>query len=219
MSDAYEYRTVRIERGAWRRFSESVAGPLSDATRESDGVVFALFAGVIGFATDEGVLIRAWPDTDALVQHADRTLGGAAALVESSVERLAPTVRPLDATPPRETGVYAHRWFWLQPQDWPEFVRLSEDGIWPYFESDNCRIIGLWRSIEPGPLAKALLVTRYPSVAHWERTRLQSPDAPPGADERLYRAAQEAGRRRAEITQRSVVRLTRLVVPPDAMRT
>jgi len=42
---------------------------------------------------------------------------------------------------------------------------------------------------------------------------LQSDDAPPGADERLYRAAQEAGRRRAELTERSVVRLTRLLLP------
>lgn len=183
------------------------------ATKAAGGSVFALCVGVIGFASDEGTLIRAWPDDDTLAREAARTLAPADMVVESAVERLVPTTRPLDATPPRTAGVYAHRWFWLQPQDWDEFQRLSQDGIWPFFESDGCQIVGLWRSAEPGPLTKSLLITRYPSVAHWERTRLQSPDAPPGADEDLYRRAQDAGRRRAELTERSIVRLTRLILP------
>ena len=207
----YEYRTVRIERAGWRALERAIDDGVADATRAAGGSVFALFAGMIGFASDEGVLVRAWPDTENLAQQGERTLSSATQIIESEVERLAPSVRPIDATPPREQGVYAHRWFWLQPQDWTEFVRLSEEGIWPYFESDGCRIIGLWRSMEPGPLAKALLITRYPSVAHWERTRLQSDEVPSGADERLYRAAQDAGRHRAQMTVRSIVRLTRLV--------
>jgi len=208
----YEYRTMRIERGGWPALARTIAEHIDEATRAAGGSSFALFAGVIGMANDEGVLMRAWPDIDAVGKHAAATLERAA-IVESSVERLTPGPRPLDATPPREDGVYAHRWFWLQPADWTEFQTLSEDGVWPYFESDGCRIVGLWRSMEPGPLAKALLITRYPSVAHWERTRLQSPDAPPGADARLYERARTAARRRAEITIRSVVSLTRLLVP------
>ena len=65
--------------------------------------------------------------------------------------------------------------------------------------------------MEPGQPEKALLVTYYPTVAHWERTRLQSPEPPPGADERLYRQAQDAGRARNTLTERSIVRLTTLV--------
>ena len=208
----YEYRTLRTERAGWRALAQAVAGPVSEATRDAGGSVFLLCAGMIGMASDEGVIVRAWPDSDALARHADSTLA-AASIVESRVERLAPGPRPLDATPPREPGIYAHRWFWLQPQDWAEFQEISERGVWPYFESDGCRIIGLWRSMEPGPLAKALLVTRYPSVAHWERTRLQSPDPPPGADERLYASARDAAQRRAAITQRSIVSLTRIILP------
>ena len=207
----YEYRTLRTERGELGALTRRVHGSVESATRDAGGNVLALFAGMIGLATDEGVLVRAWPDGETLARESERTLTSATQIIESEVERLAPSVRPVDATPPREPGVYAHRWFWLQPQDWAEFVRFSEEGIWPYFESDGCRIIGLWRSMEPGPLAKALLVTRYPSVAHWERTRLQSADVPPGADERLYRAAQGAGEHRAHLTVRSIVRLTRLL--------
>ena len=211
MADLYEYRTIQIERGGWRALPERVAGAFAGGTSDAGGAVYALFAGMIGFASDEGVLMRAWRDDDAFAASAERTLSALPGIVESRAERLFPGVRPLDASPPRADGVYAHRWFWLQPQDWAEFQRLSEDGVWPYFESDGCNVMGLWRSAEPGPLAKALLITRYPSVAHWERTRLQSPDAPPGADERLYRAAQDAGRRRADLTERSIVRLTHLL--------
>ncbi|TAK56687.1 MAG: hypothetical protein EPO22_13300 [Dehalococcoidia bacterium] len=209
----YEYRTVRLERASWPRLTDAVFGPVDRATSAAGGCVFALCAGLIGFASDEGTIVRAWPDGDTLAREADRTLAGADMIVASTVERLVPTARPLDATPPRAAGVYAHRWFWLQAQDWDEFQRLSVEGVWPFFESDGCQIIGLWRSAEPGPLCKSLLVTRYPSVAHWERTRLLSPDAPAGANEDLYRRAQQAGRRRAELTERSIVRLTRLLLP------
>lgn len=208
----YEYRSVRIPRASWATVADAAFGPVDAATRAAGGSSFALFSGLIGLASDEGVLMRAWPDDAALTSECERTAADLPVL-EESVERLVPSVRPLDATPPRLDGVYAHRWFWLQPADWQEFQRLSEDGVWPFFESDGCRIIGLWRSAEPGPLCKAVLVTRYASVAHWERTRLQSPEAPPDSDEALYRRAQDAGRRRAALTERSIVRLTRLILP------
>jgi hypothetical protein len=206
----YDYWTMRIRRGAWREVAAWLRGAGGDATRDAGGTMFGLFAGMIGFASDEGVVITAWPDADARGAAGDM-MALVPDVVEAERERLVPTARPLDATPPRADGVYAHRWFWLQPQDWAEFQALSEDGVWPYFESDGCRIIGLWRSMEPGQPATALLVTRYPSVAHWERTRLQSPEPPAGADERLYHRARDSGQRRNELTERSIVRLTRLI--------
>lgn len=215
---AYEYRTVRIARGAWPAVAQSVYREVAAVACEHGGEIIGLFIGLIGLATDEGVILTGWPDAEALTAHSPRALSAATDVVESAAERLAPSVRPLDVSPiipSAPPDVYAHRWFWLQPQDWAEFVALSQAGIWPYFESDGCRIIGLWRSMEPGPLAKALLITRYPSVAHWERTRLQSPGPPLGADERLYRSAQDAGHRRSRLTERSIVRLTRLVQVAD----
>jgi hypothetical protein len=216
MSDVYEYRTIRIARAGWPALARSAHEEIDPALHERGGSMVGLFAGLIGFASDEGVILSAWRDADALASSAAKLLDAAPGVVESTAERLMPTVRPLDSSPivsDARGDVYAHRWFWLQPQDWPEFVSLSEEGVWPYFESDGCRIVGLWRSTEPGPFARALLITRYPSVAHWERTRLQSTDAPPGADTRLYAAARDAGGRRAALTERSIVRLTRLIVP------
>ena len=209
----YEYCTFRISRGAWPRLSDAVFNAVDQETRGSSGSVFLLCAGLIGFASDEGVLIRSWPDEATLDRSATSTLSRGGVIDEWAVESLTPTVRPLDATPPREPGVYAHRRFWLEHEHWDEFQRFSEHGIWPYFESDGCRIIGLWRGAAETGLCKALLVTNYPSVAHWERTRLQSPEPPPGANAALYRHAQEAGRMRAAITERSIVRLTRIMLP------
>ncbi len=212
---AYEYTTFRIERGGWPALRDGV-GDIDTASRELGGAVYLLCSGMIGLASDEGILIRTGSDDGP---NGD---GSAASIVTGSVfqdwgsERLSPTVRPLDATPPREPGVYAHRWFWLKPEHLDEFLQLSEHGIWPYFEADGCEIIGLWRGDDDGSLRRLLLITRYPSVAHWERTRLQSPVVPPGADAQLYRQAQDAGRSRAAITEKSIVRLTRIVLPPAA---
>jgi hypothetical protein len=210
----YEYATIRIERAAWPRLTDAVFGPVDAATRVARGSVYLLCAGLIGLASDEGILIRTWPDAATQMRESARTIAPAAAVVQWHAERLTPTVRPRDVAPPREPGVYAHRWFWLKPDQWDEFARLSQEGVWPYFESDGCRIVGLWRSEDEHPLCGALLITRYPTVAHWERTRLQAADPPPGADAELYRRAQEAGRRRAAITERSIVRLTRIALPP-----
>jgi hypothetical protein len=208
----YEYTTLRIERGGWATLADDIEG-IDEATREAGGSVFLLCAGLIGLGSDEGVLIRVWPDAETLERESPTSIVVSGVLREWGSEQLTPTVRPLDATPPREAGIYAHRWFWLKPVDWDEFARLSEHGIWPFFESDGCQIIGLWRGRDEVSLSSALLITRYPSVAHWERTRLQSPNAPTGADSELYRRAQEAGGQRAAITERSIVRLTRIVLP------
>jgi hypothetical protein len=207
----YEYDTIRIERAGWPRLREAIHGPVDDATHAAGGALVGLFAGTIGFASDEGVVLRAWPDESAMADHAANTL--AATDVIESCDRLGliATRRPTEATSLRTPGVYAHRWFWINEDDWEEFARLSEEGIWPYFESDGCSIAGLWRTRDQGRL-QVLLLTRYASVAHWERTRLQG-DVPTGADAGLYRRAQEAGRRRAELAERSIVRLTRLVLP------
>lgn len=211
--DLYEYRTLTVARGGWGALARSIFGPLAEATSQAGGSAFLLCAGMIGLASDEGVMMRAWPDADALGAQAERTMSAAEGATGSTVERLVATVRPVTSAAPTEPGVYAHRWFWIQPQDQDEFVRISDEGVWPFFEADGCRIVGLWRSMEPGPLAKVLLITRYRDVAHWERTRPQAPEPPPGADERLYAMARDAVRRRAELTQRSIVRLTRILLP------
>ena len=117
-----------------------------------------------------------------------------------TVDRLVATVRPTATDPlPADDGVYALRWFEIDPADWPEFLALSE-GAWPGFEGANpgVRIHGFFRSGDGGE--RVLLVTRYPSLASWETSR---------------NATDEAGganfRRRHQLTRSTIVRTYRLI--------
>ncbi len=209
---AYEYRACRIARGAWPAFTRAVFERCAPETEAAGGRVSGLFAGLIGLANDEAVLLRAWPDAGSLARDAAGTLADDS-IVSADIAVLEPTVRPEGVVQIGAPGVYAHRWFWLQDGDIAEFVRLSDELIWPFFEADGCRIVGLWRDVYERPHAKLLLITRYDSVAHWERTRPLVSTAPEGVDPKLFAQAGEGVRLRARITTRSSVVLTRLVLP------
>lgn len=187
MGDRFEYRTLRIERAAWRRVDAAVRAGVTP---------FGLWRGEIGWYTDQGALMSApgQPVPDVL----DGVVASTSIALES-------TVRPVDALPPTADGLYAHRWFEIEAGTLDEFVALSA-GAWPDFERahDGIRVVGLWHKVDvPEHL---LLLTRYPSLASWEQSRPYSPTPTPGTDE-----ARARFRRRAEITIRTVVRIGRLV--------
>ena len=180
----YTYRTIRIERRAWRIVAEAL------------GNVYGLWRGEIGWYSDEGAVMSAEP--------LRQTVGG---VISSEERRLAATVRPARPDPPREDGIYAHRWFEVATEHFEEFLELSE-GAWPSFESTfGVRIVGLWRDLEPPDGTEhALLITRYPSLAVWEASRPYSSEQTPGAEEARRRFV-----RRSELTLRTGVRVGRLV--------
>ncbi len=205
MEERYEYRTIRIKRGGWREVAVAIHGTVARTVADSGGSIFGLWRGEIGWHTDEGVVMSAWPpDTEPV--HA--ALDGISGVIESSIDRVVATVGPVSPEPPTTDGVYAHRWFECSEEDWPEFLDLSE-GAWPDFERafDGTRIIGFWRSLgAPDGRVEILLITRYASLATWERSRPYAPEHVPGAEQ-----ARAKFIRRAELTERTIVRITRLV--------
>ena len=206
MHERYEYRTIRIERAAWPSVAAAVHGTVADAVREAGGVLFGLWRGEIGWWSDEGAVLTAWPAGGA-PRH--DLLDGIVGVADSQVERVEATVRPVAPEPPDADGVYAHRWFAFDPSDWDEFLELSE-GAWPDFEAahDGTSVIGLFRSLDdPG---RALLLTRYASLAMWERSRPYNPDPAAGVEE-----ARRRFQRRAELTRRTGVVVSRLVRAPS----
>lgn len=208
MHEPYEYRTIRIERGAWAKVADAVRGPVAEAVASAGGSVFGLWRGEIGWHTDEGALVTAWPrGGDQAHELLEATPEVIDSVIASSVEPVVATVRPVEPTPPTEDGIYAHRWFEIASEDWPEFVELSQ-GAWPEFEAAfGARIIGFWRSLDSeAGRDRVLLVTRYPSLAVWERSRPYAPEPVEGVAEARRRFL-----RRAELTQRTIVRISRLV--------
>lgn len=207
MEERYEYRTIRIERAAWRKVAEAVHGETSETVDRSGGALFGIWRGEIGFHNDEGVVMTAWP---ARSEPDHQATDGIPSVFESTIERLVATVRPTTPEPPTDDGIYAHRWFSTTEEHWPEFIDLSQ-AAWPDFEGafPGVRIVGLWRSLDAEPpQVRVLLVTRYPTLAVWERSRPYEAERVPGIDEARRRFL-----RRAELTERTIVRVTRLLRP------
>lgn len=206
MHEVYSYSSIRIERGAWRRVAAGVHGAYSRRVGEAGGVVFGLWSGEVGTHSDEGFLMTAWADREALSTAGD--LGSIDGVAESYVERLVATVRPVSPEPPLDDGLYVHRWFEVSASDWEEFLDLSNTA-WPSMEGafPGVRIIGLWRSLETQPFdARVLLVTRYENLDQWDRSRYYRGDPVTEAKDAYERFA-----RRARLTQRTIARFTRLM--------
>ncbi len=194
MPESYTYDRFRLTSPPWENLAERVRSG-------ADGVL-AVFRGEIGVASDEGVVLATAGTSLAMGDNA-KSLGR---------DELTATIRPEAPTRLSESGVYAHRRFDLSSSDWDEFLALSQ-AAWPDFEAvnDGCRIVGLWRGPDPSAdVAAALLITRYPSLAAWERSRPYA--AQPVDEDKLdaWIAAREAFRRRGELTRRTVVCTYRL---------
>jgi len=74
----------------------------------------------------------------------------------------------------------------------PQFLKVSQEGVWPYFEKIGARVVGMWQVMNVTPHDRAgglensgyqvssdngkdydevVLVTRYASLDHWQATR------------------------------------------------
>ncbi len=200
----YEYRTIRVERGAWREVISAVHGELAEEITKAGGILFGLWRGEIGWYSDQGVLMTAWPNEKTSTEGLDTVPH----VEYSLVNDLEPTVRPKDSVAPSEDGVYAHRWFEVAAENTDEFVALSDEA-WPGMEAafPGVRIVGLWRLLgvpHQAPV-RLLLLTRYPTLEAWEQSRPYNPALAPEAHE-----AREKFMRRAELTLRTIVRIGRL---------
>ncbi len=206
----FESRLIEVPAGSWPRVVPAITGPGASAVAARGGSLFGLFVAQIGLPSHQGLVLTAWSDTDALARGAGFAVDGVSGVRTVSSERVEATVRPTEAVPRTEPGVYAHRWFEIADADWPEFLELSQ-AAWPEFEkSFGVEVQGLFRSLDAeAPDARVLLITRYPSLAVWERSRRP---AGPGLEQE---ASFACFRRRARLTRSTVVVTTRLAGAPE----
>ncbi len=72
---------------------------------------------------------------------------------------------------PARGGIVTHRWFILPPRNVAEMVAITTEA-WTGFEGDTgSEPLGLWQDRAEGEPAHVLLMTWYPSLSHWERSR------------------------------------------------
>ncbi len=90
------------------------------------------------------------------------------------------------------TPITTMRHWKIKKGSFPQFLRASQTGVWPYFEKIGARVVGMWQVINVKPddedggmensgftvhadngleYDEAILVTRYASVEHWQATR------------------------------------------------
>lgn len=110
------------------------------------------------------------------------------------------------------------RYWKIKKGTYPEFLKASQDGVWPYFEKIGARIVGMWLVIPPPGGKEAspdydevYLTTRYASVDHWAATR---DAAAMGGDGPDYAALQAALEVRQSLTIETKVTFMQGVVGP-----
>jgi len=110
------------------------------------------------------------------------------------------------------------RYWKIRKGTFPQFLKASQDGIWPYFEKIGARIVGMWQVIPPPDGKEAspdydevYLTTRYASVEHWAATR---DAAAMGGDGPDYAALQAALAVRQSLTLETKVTFLQGVIGP-----
>jgi hypothetical protein len=110
------------------------------------------------------------------------------------------------------------RYWKIKKGSFPQFLKASQEGVWPYFEKIGSRVVGMWQVIPPPGGAEAspdydevYLTTRYASVEHWAATRDAAAMGGNGPD---YAALQAALEVRRSLTIETKVTFLQGVVGP-----
>lgn len=155
-----------------RTFAD-VSGALTSLSWADHGAtLFGVWRSQIGRPRDELNAITVW-NSAAEAAAAEPMMQSIPGVRAVSSQAMQATSRPASAVPPTRQGNYAFRWFELPERHWIEFLSLCE-AAWPGFEAAyDSQVIGLWRcaASEPGT-RRALLLTRRPDLAMWERSKI-----------------------------------------------
>lgn len=155
-----------------------------------------------------------------------------AAAVSACATAPAPPLAPtsMSASAPGSTGpvrngvaqpgeeIVTIRYFRIRKGSFPEFLKVSQQGVWPFFEKIGARVVGMWQVI-PDPEGKgeardydeAYLMTRYASLEHWSASR---DAAALGGDGPDYAALQDALKVRRSLTLETRVTYLKGVTGP-----
>lgn len=179
----YCVHAVLAEPLGWSKTGEAAARAHARLA-EDGGALYGAWRSQIGRPRDEVTLISRWPSGVAPSAAEAALLAALPPARAATTRAMRPTLRPYDGARPERQGNYAFRWFTLDAANLEEFLELCA-GAWPGFESAyDSQVIGLWRLEDAAAgKAEALLLTRRPDLAMWERSKL-----PQGPEEAEVRA-------------------------------
>jgi hypothetical protein len=175
---------------AWMRYEAALA-PADALRRLRDdtfrvmgrhgGAVWGVWTALFGMASNELVVVTAWPDEATPVATLLDALPDGFRIVAS--HEFAPTVRPTSAEAVTRDGIYVHRFFRTREKHMQDIVDLSVEA-WKTFATDDrygTEQIALFRprmhASDGDSLGEMLLISWYPDFADWEKSRQFPPEA------------------------------------------
>lgn len=205
------YTTTGVRLG--RRYLEHCREKILPALRAGGGRVLCLTSGLIGDPDSSFLQMTAFEDMAAWQGARDIYATGREGLVESEEVRL---LRPVASLPTGDEvavenrrASYGYRRFFIEPDSLDDFVRCSEDGVWPWYHAAGCRILGLWTPLAGTEPQEIVLMTGYDGPGHWEETRFFG-GKPESIDEALWTRGRKLGaERHALLVGNTAVRLFR----------
>lgn len=168
----FNYATITTSGNSWRQCEKALTEDGVAKLEERGGKRYGIWGPLFGLASNQVVLMTHWPDPEEVRQQVTETLMAVEGIVNVDHHMVVPTVRPTTSEPPRQLGLYVHRWFLLDPRHADEAVALS-NAAWETFEQTfEVEIVGFFRTIEPiTELAELRLLNWYPNLAAWEKSR------------------------------------------------
>ena len=152
--------------------------------RASGGSIICVLSGLIGKPTSHILQMTSYRDLESWqTAQGAWSVGPESLLTEETVRLLKPVAtRPKDTIPPEDRrSLYGYRTFFISPNDLSEFVRCSEEGVWPRIETMGACILGMWTTLASTSPLEVILLTGYHDTSHWEQTRL-TPAQPESLD-------------------------------------
>ena len=177
MTDIFVHHRITTDPKKWRAVADELRQTGGKRIEEAGGALYGVWRSQIGRPRDELAVITVWSNRKIAGTAAQILLEGVQSIRDCKNEPMRPTVRPHIPEPPRRQGNYAFRWFRVPAESWKEFLDLCV-AAWPEFESAyDSQVIGLWQLLEAdSAMRHSLLLTRRPSLAMWERSKIPQGD-------------------------------------------
>ncbi|MCH8827144.1 MAG: hypothetical protein IIB16_09325 [Chloroflexi bacterium] len=209
----YEERTVTTRRGKVDEYVRLFREHMKPAIESEGGEVLRMVSGLIGAPATELITFTRFADIASWERAQGQMSAERMGTVESENVRLLRSIasRPKQVIPDEDgRAVFGYRRFLIDPTDLDDFVRYSEEGIWPRVEAQGASVLGLWTLLASTVPLEIVLLTGYHSATNWEQTRVNQP-MPESFDEQMRQKCREMYRRRYELPLKTWVQLMQAV--------
>ena len=219
--EIYEERRVVLRNNQFKDYKDHIFSGIWPSLEAAGARPLCLLNGLIGAPSEECYLFTGFKDADAWLKAqelitgvsgnggSDLSLRSRAEIIsEERVRLLLPSpMRPNPETRAEDRrAVYGFRRWWINPEDYPEFARLSLENIWPAMDEMGHHVLGQFREAATTDPMEVINLAGYDSPAHWHETRSARSPSSPISDE-ARRLMIEGGPKRRALEKRTYVTL------------